>query len=338
MDRRRRVARGYLDRPELTAERFVTADGARWYRTGDRVRWRADGLLEFLGRIDRQVKILGHRVEPDEVERRPCPATPRPPRSPSSPPRARAAEPNSSPTSPRPPGTGTPTASAATWTGGGRCGRGVQPGHPGGAEQTPAPATADDARSADERDFAGWLSSYTKRPIPVHEMRDWVERTVRRIRHTGGIRIVDVGVGVGLYLRRLAPDADSYLGLDLSPAALATAAAAVAGDGELPAHITLRQAEATALAELPDAGADLVLFNSVVQYFPGPDYLRRVLTEAVRVAAGPRAPSFVGDVRDLTLLPAFHADTQLRRAPALSPARRCPPPRPAPSPRNANCA
>ncbi|MBW0102230.1 non-ribosomal peptide synthetase/MFS transporter [Pseudonocardia sp. KRD291] len=62
------VAQGYLNRPELTAERFVTAPGgAREYRTGDRVRW-SGGQLEFLGRLDDQVKIRGHRVEPGEVE------------------------------------------------------------------------------------------------------------------------------------------------------------------------------------------------------------------------------------------------------------------------------
>src|SRR6185503_4111914 len=67
------IARGYLNRPDLTAERFIPdrfsdKPGARLYKTGDLTRYLADGNIEFLGRIDQQVKVRGFRIELGEVE------------------------------------------------------------------------------------------------------------------------------------------------------------------------------------------------------------------------------------------------------------------------------
>ena len=63
------VAKGYINEPDLTEEKFVFYNGKRWYRTGDLVSFTKDGHLEFLGRIDHQIKLNGYRIELKEIEK-----------------------------------------------------------------------------------------------------------------------------------------------------------------------------------------------------------------------------------------------------------------------------
>ena len=148
-------------------------------------------------------------------------------------------------------------------------------------------------------------------------MREWLDGTVGRLLALPHRRVLEVGCGTGLLLFRVAPEAERYRGTDFSGVALAQVHAELVRRG-LP-QVELAQGLADDWSGVRQGEFELVVLNSVVQYFPTVDYLVKVLAGAV-AAVAPGGTVFVGDVRSLPLLAAFHASVQLYRAAGSLPA------------------
>jgi amino acid adenylation domain-containing protein/non-ribosomal peptide synthase protein (TIGR01720 family) len=297
------LARGYHERPSLTAERFVpdpfaTHPGSRLYRTGDLVRRRRDGNIEFVGRVDNQVKLRGFRVELGEIE-----------------------------------------ATLATHPAVRRCAVLLREDSPGDKRLTAyvVPQTEDPAESTDlsleqvtnwrslyedlyrgaggrvesSFDITGWNSSFTGEPIPADEMRTWRSRTLDRILALRPRRVWELGCGTGLLLLGAAPLCEEYLGTDFSEEALGPLQAEVDARGL--AQVRLERRLADDFTGIPPRHFDLVVINSVVQYFPNLAYLRRVIEGAVEALAD-GGVLMMGDVINHQLIGAFHTSVQLRQA------------------------
>lgn len=301
------LARGYHRRPDLTADRFVPhphLPGARLYRTGDLARWRPDGLISYLGRLDDQVKIRGQRVEPGEV----------------------AAKIRTYPSisdaavvaAPGPSGTRliayvVPDAAEAA------------------ADEREAADQVDEWRQVfdgvhgnsvprhdpDHPDFSGWISSYTGDPIPAAAMQEWLDTTVTRLLSLQPKRVLELGCGVGVIAHRLAPYVERYHGIDISARALGQLVAGMpAGSEDV---VSVQHAAAHELAHLGGERFDLIVANSVVQYFPSGDYLAEVLSTALDHLT-PGGALYLGDLRNRDLLLQFHLSVALAKAQPETPA------------------
>jgi amino acid adenylation domain-containing protein len=307
------VARGYHNLPELTREKFIAdpfanQPDARLYRTGDLARYLTQGQIEYLGRRDRQVKIRGVRIEPAEVEAV----------------LSRHPSVRESVVLARQDAWQEPALVAYVVRDTGYDGSELREGvNSWSAEHTrrwqevwdeiysKEPPPADRTLN-----LAGYTSSYTGMPTPQDEMLEWLSHSADTVLSRNPKSVLEIGCGAGLLLFRLAPRCDRYCATDFSQAALNYVETELR-ERNLPGVSLLNRA-ADDFAGFDPRSFDMVVLNSVTQYFPNIDYLLAVLEGAIGVLrAG--GTLYLGAVRSLSLLEAFHASVELHRAPALLP-------------------
>ena len=300
------LARGYGNKPGLTAEKFIPhpfsqQTGTRLYQTGDLARWLPDGRIEFLGRIDHQVKVRGFRIELGEIEA----VLDQHPAVQQAVVLARGDNQAQSRLAAyivqEQKHQALQTLSVdntwhkkqlSTW-------------------QTIWNDAYQQSHSGKDTTFniSGWNSSYTGTPIPEVEMREWVDCTVERINSLKPKRIFEIGCGSGLLLFRLAPHCTHYWGADLSEQALSFIQQQLPQSESLKSKVSLLYQTADDFTGIETGQFDTIILNSVVQYFPSIYYLIQVLESAAKVVdSGGRI--FVGDVRSLSLLETYYASIQ----------------------------
>ena len=295
------VARGYFKRPELTAERFVnnpflTDANAVMYRTGDKVKMHEDGNIEFIARIDNQVKIRGQRVELGEIEK----VIQTHPSVKDNVVIARNDDDNLRIVSYIVRDNEYQFVNDAT----------DDKQH---VEQWES--VFDNAYSKEEEiveetiNATSWHSSYTGEKIAFEEMEEWLSDTVQTIEKLKPRKVLEIGCGTGMILFQIAPNCEEYVGIDLSEVGLNYIREHLNGLE----NVRLYQKAADDLGELMNEKFDTIIVNSVIQYFPGNRYLDEVLDNLLSMLAE-NGSLFLGDIRSYSLLENYHTSVELFKA------------------------
>ncbi|KAL6855594.1 NRPS [Amphichorda felina] len=300
------LARGYTD-PERDVDRFVTiAIGERSvqaYRTGDYVRYRpTDGQMEFLGRIDGQVKVRGHRVELAEIELFL---------------RSHGAVNDAVVVLQQEESREAQLAGFITIKDAAL--DGAEPDDDDAAEMVHVwgelfdadtySAISDVRAEAIGRDFIGWVSMYNGKEIDKTEMNEWLDDTISTMLNGGEPRdVLELGTGSGMILFNLTKGLNSYTGLEPSAKAVDFTVKTARSIPSLRDNVQVYVGTAEKIDRLPGTiSPNLVVVNSVAQYFPSQEYLLKVIEDAVRIESVETL--FFGDIRSYPLSRQFQVSS-----------------------------
>ncbi|GAB3807197.1 hypothetical protein GCM10028819_43600 [Spirosoma humi] len=281
------VAQGYLNRPELTTEKFVNnpfseSKTGKMYRTGDLGLFMKNGEILCLGRLDHQVKIRGYRIELGEIEN-----------------------------------------TLNTFEGLKEAVVIAREDYPGD-QHLVAYVVPESVLDSDEvpswheqwdriyRTGEGITAQVSGREGFEFEVQEWEQQTLRRVRALNPRRIMEIGCGVGPLLFALAPNADQYIGIDYAESAIHTVRQKMAIQPDRWQHVSVDTAPAGDFSLVREP-LDMVLMHSVAQYFPDVNYLMRVLEQAVTVMSTGGC-IFIGDMQTKSTLKMLHTADQFSRS------------------------
>ncbi|KAJ4326740.1 Nonribosomal peptide synthetase 30 [Fusarium piperis] len=318
------VARGYTD-PSRNVDRFIRLDGGkgeRAYRTGDYARWRpVDGKIEFMGRMDVQVKIRGHRVELGEIEHAirgheavndVVVLAHRDEKNGGEPrlvsfitlhdkmPVSEAEEEEAKDVEHKDGEEGETKQHVDEWK------------EFFDGDKYLAMDNVDPAKIG--RDFVSWTSMYDGTDIDQVEMNEWLDDTIATIRNGNSLgHVLEVGTGSGMIFFNILEGLKSYVGLDPSSRAVEyVTKAAKSIPSPAKTNIRIHQGTAADVKKLPrPLRPDMVVINSVAQYFPSQEYLQELVKDLLDIETVETI--YFGDMRSWALYQQFGVSKALHQ-------------------------
>ncbi|UNY98316.1 amino acid adenylation domain-containing protein [Zhouia spongiae] len=294
------LAREYLNQPELTAKRFIKNPfkddtNQRLYKTGDLVKYNSDGNIEFISRIDNQVKVRGFRVELNEIESNLL--------NHSNVEIAIVRSLNSKVTKIN-------EIVAYIKFHNHRNNNDIITGKRVEDWVSLYDDTYSKIESKNKNEFIGWNSSFTGLPIGKNEMLEWLENTIDLIKQFKPSTILEIGSGTGLLLFELVPDLKKYYGIDNSKESINYLNEIINSEIDIYGNVELFLRGADEIHNLNVNDVDTIIINSVTQYFPNLNYFEKVLVDSMEKIPG-KGFIIVGDIRNYQLMEDFFRSTEL---------------------------